>query len=565
LTFTKHFYTFIFCCFLGIFSLNSSAQCSSVSENDSLELVKFYNALNGPNWGDTTWLNLPVENWFGITLNDSCEVSQISLNNANVVQGELPADLDLPGLEILNLNTDSIYGEIPDFQNLPNLQTLNLASNALTGPLPDFQNLAELQVLSISFNELTGAFPSFTNMPELLLLNICPNEFEIGYPDLAEGAPLLNISNQDFSCLNCNGIPEADSLELIRFYESTGGTSWSNDVGWAVEDSIKVNLWFGVELSQDECEVIGIDLNSNNLSGIFPADIQLPSLKELSIQQNAILGELPEMAGFPSLTLLEIYDNKFTENFPNLQLPNLIEIDASFNNFFGEIPDFDNLASLQRLYLRLNNLGGPLPDFNLPQLQYLVLDINDIYDEIPDFSNMPNLEFLEMSNNKFSGTIPDFSNLPKLQYLSLDNNGFCGRIPDFSNLPELGGFSVCPNYLLFGDIPSMSATNLVTDDIDFSCVSDTSDCTNLLSIEQLPVFDWQIAPNPTAGMVNFTFNEISDNMLLSIIDLNGKMLFNHKIMQSNFTLNLNHLANGLYVVKLTNGERVEYERISIKQ
>lgn len=569
MTFHKYFYPFILCCLLSIISLNGSAQCGSVSQTDSLELVKLYNALNGPNWDDTTWLVKPVKDWVGITLEeDSCTVVQITLNGASFVQGELPANLALPDLKVLNLSTDSIYGEIPNFQNLPSLITLNLASNALTGTLPDFTNLVNLENLSVAFNELTGSFPSFTNMPSLEQLIICPNEFEIGYPDLT-GAPMVDIAIQDFSCLNCTSIQVTDSLELIKFYNSTGGSSWSNNTGWEAGDLLPVKQWFGVVLSQDECEIAEINLISNNLSGIFPTDLQLASLEKLSIQQNAVWGALPDMIGLPNLTLLEIYDNQFTENFPNLQLPKLREVDASFNNFFGPIPDFDNLASLQRLYLRLNQLGGPIPDFNLPKLQYLVIDHNDIYDGIPDFSNISNLEFLELSHNNLSGNIPDFSNIPNLQYLSLNNNSLCGSIPDFSNLPELGGFFVCPNEYIDGNQPSMSNTSLSLDDVNYNCIQTgtTFNCDSLLSVgvEQLPTLNWQIAPNPTTGIVHLTLDEISATSEIVLTDLTGQVLLRKKTTQNYFDLDLSHLANGMYVLSLSDGVRLEYEKIIVRR
>ncbi len=46
-------------------------QCNGVSESDSLELVKFYEALGGDDWTDNSgWLVEPVNEWFGVALSE---------------------------------------------------------------------------------------------------------------------------------------------------------------------------------------------------------------------------------------------------------------------------------------------------------------------------------------------------------------------------------------------------------------------------------------------------------------------------------------------------------------
>ena len=160
---------FIMCC-LGLYTQVSKAQ---VSESDSLELVNFYYATGGDNWSNNIgWLVSHVKFWEGITLtDDESAVKEIhflsSAVGSNLV-GEIP-NLNLPNLEILNLNSNQLTGEIPNFNNLINLKHLVLYNNQLTGEIPNF-NLPSLLDLWLNNNQLTGNIPNFSNLFNLRLL-----------------------------------------------------------------------------------------------------------------------------------------------------------------------------------------------------------------------------------------------------------------------------------------------------------------------------------------------------------------------------------------------------------
>lgn len=130
---------------------------------DSLELVKFYQNFDGPNWTDNTnWLvpGMPINTWYGVWLDfDGC-VRQLNLPD-NQLNGPM-YDINLPKVGWLFLNDNLISGQIPDFSNLPNLHSFTASSNQLTGSIPDFADVPTLEQLDLGQNQIewhaTGFF-----------------------------------------------------------------------------------------------------------------------------------------------------------------------------------------------------------------------------------------------------------------------------------------------------------------------------------------------------------------------------------------------------------------------
>jgi polyhydroxybutyrate depolymerase len=70
--------------------------------------------------------------------------------------------------------------------------------------------------------------------------------------------------------------------------------------------------------------------------------------------------------------------------------------------------------------------------------------------------------------------------------------------------------------------------------------------------ETQALLDFSIAPNPTEGWLNLSFEAISSPTLLEITDLHGKMVLK-KILNDNTTqLDISSFANGFYVAKIQN-------------
>lgn len=156
--------------------------------------------------------------------------------------------------------------------------------------------------------------------------------------------------NQAYVFGNCT-TPNYQSLEDL--YNSTNGDQWTNNDGWLV-DCDYCN-WYGVTCDGNQ-NVIGLNLQNNNLSGTLPPSIcQLGFLQNLILNENLIGGDIPSCLG---------------------QLSSLIRLVLNTNNFTGPIPAFTNTPSLITLQLAANELTGTLPS-SLGNLSLLAFAVND--------------------------------------------------------------------------------------------------------------------------------------------------------------------------------------------
>ena len=145
----------------------------------------------------------------------------------------------------------------------------------------------------------------------------------------------------------CTGVSVSDSLELVNFYNATGGENWTNNDGWLVEP---VSNWFGITLSEDGCFVEVIELSQNNLIGVL-LDLNLPNLIALKLMQpfwevNSLSGTIPDFNNLPKIETLNLSHNQLIGNIPDFNnLPNLGYLSVSNNQLTGTIP---NLVEVNR-------------------------------------------------------------------------------------------------------------------------------------------------------------------------------------------------------------------------
>ena len=229
---------------------------------------------------------------------------------------------------------------------------------------------------------------------------------------------------------------KSDSLELIKFYQSTNGDSWEESYHWLSTNPI--TRWDGIGTKE---KIIGNDtiivvdtiyLIGTNMTGILP-DLNLPDLEIFYLAIGNLSGSIPAF------------------NLPSLKELTLFEL-----NLTGEIPSF-NLPYLQLLNLRLNKLSGKIPDFNLPKLKYLYFTENRLSGELPAF-NLPELSYFDIQvNRKLGASVPVF-NTPKLDTLLIGGCGFVS-IPDLNVYPNLNKVSVAGNKLIFKYLEKVAEYN----------------------------------------------------------------------------------------------------------
>ncbi len=263
----------------------TSAEDFNRSE-DSLVLVQFNLATDGPNWNTKWELNNPMTQWPGVILEASGRVSELHLNGNNL-NGVIPLGFgNLLALKQLSLVNNNLSGPIPfTFGNLIKLEDVNLEDNQFNGSIPSqLSNLVELKYLNLSKNSFTGPLPQFIgNLSKLLILNVSENQISGSIP---ASIGLLN------------------NLSIL-------------------------------------------DLSKNNFSGNVPPSIgQLNSIRELYLGNNLLGGELPSSIGdLTSLIHFWVNDNLFTGRVPDLRFALALYSCHLENNSFDQIPDFSVVTS----------------------------------------------------------------------------------------------------------------------------------------------------------------------------------------------------------------------------
>ncbi len=226
---------------------------------DSLQLVQFYNATNGPNWSIKWNLNQPINTWHRVTLTPEGCVMRVEIGN-NLVSGTLP-NINLPNVEIFAIPGNALKGNIPTF-NCPKLIQLNLDNNQLTGSIPNF-NLPQLNVLSLQQNQLTGAIPSF-QLPKLTHLFLTLNQLTGSLPSFN----LPEITSMDLSSNRITGtIPRFTTPKLINLQLQR------NQLTGSIPDLTLPNLAYLI-------------LSDNQLSGCIPRSLQSFCGKTVDLNRN---------------------------------------------------------------------------------------------------------------------------------------------------------------------------------------------------------------------------------------------------------------------------------------
>ena len=282
------------------------------------DLVKLYEAMGGESWTESAnWgTTAPLENWYGIAVDDSTgRVVTINLNRNNL-SGEIPTEIQyFPHLRVLRLDYNQLEGEIPaEIGLLTELRRIDIDGNDFTGSIPpEIGNLAKLEVLWMGGNRMSGPIP-----PELGNL---------------ESLEEIHLYEAGFD----GTIPEAfgnlTELETLRITET----------------KLEGGLPGGLTALGKLREII---LYDNELSDPLPSWLgQLDSLRILFVSDNRIEGPIPpELGQIDSLAFLLVDNNELTGPLP---------------------PGFGDASELYRIWVQGNaDLSGPLPE-DLTRLEEL--------------------------------------------------------------------------------------------------------------------------------------------------------------------------------------------------
>ncbi|CAO2814409.1 unnamed protein product [Amaranthus hypochondriacus] len=267
--------------------------------------------------------------------------------------------------------------------------------------------------------------------------------------------------------------------------------------------------WHGISCSNGNVE--SIMLNDAGLIGEFDFKTlsSLKNLRNLSVSNNQLSGDIMEVSNLKSLEYLDLSRNRFhgsivSSNFT--QLKDLMSVNLSINDFEGRIPSgFLNLKKLKYLDLHSNRFSGDIMELirELGGLSVLDLSCNQfngvldiglgslsfvsnvlyfnvshnslvgelfVHDGTPFFDS---LEVFDGSYNRFNGTIPSFNFVVSLRVLRLANNMLSGTLPEAllqDNSMVLSELDLSENQLegLVGSITSTSLRSLNLSSNQFS-------------------------------------------------------------------------------------------------
>lgn len=473
---------------------------------DSLKLVSIFNASGGINWTRPWNLNLSIDSWQGVKLNNEGCVTELNLTNNNL-SGNLPSDLwNLTSLTRLNLGGNQLVGSISSqIANLTELEWLQLYRNQLSGSIPSqIGSLSKLNKIWLGQNQLTGNIPaSIGNLSLLDQLYLYDNQLVGNIPP-----ELGNLSFLSDLRLGPNQLTGSIPTSLGGLTQLRSLTLSTNQLTGTIPAELG-NLPLLRSLFLHENQLMGgipvefsnlgslktIWLYTNQLSGCFDESLvdlcgQLTSVNinngnnfnaEWTDFCNAGASACIVGSGcrfMDSLALVSVYNstggpawiNTWNLNLPidswyGVQLNSdecVDQLNLSDNNLVGNIPsDLWSLTSLTRLSLSRNQLVGSISSQigNLTELNWLVLNRNQLSGSLPDqLGSLNKLGKIWLNDNQLTGNIPaSIGNLSLLDQLYLHDNQFVGNIPpELGNLNSISDIRLGPNQLT-GGIPTTFA------------------------------------------------------------------------------------------------------------
>ena len=465
--------------FLFLFSTHSI--CQPINTQDSLALVDFYNATNGPGWlNHTNWLTTaPVNTWFGINSVESGRVTNVYLLNNHLV-GHLPESIgNLTALAHLMLMGNELSGTLPSsLGDLPQLEDLELGINLFSGEVPaSYGKLGPkspnyFSNFGFSHNNLSGPLPAFSNCPSSnCYLNFSYNQFNFSSFDSSFHLPLRIDSAQAYLPLidlggkltvAAGGNVNANTYTWYKdgvfvasiTGDSTFTPSFPGNYGVSVRNTALPELTlYGQPAGNIRDSLALVDIfnnsggpnwykNTNWLSSApmsiwfgVTVDPYKGTVTALGLGGNNLIGTIPSSIGnLSSLVTLNLGGNQLSGSIPVSvgTMSNLVSLDVSVNRI-NSIPNglVAGMTNLQALGIAYNQLTGPIPDLGNNWLQNISLSHNQLSGSLAPLKSCNNIQFLDLGYNQLTDTIPDFlTKYPNLHTLYLNNNFLSGKIPN---------------------------------------------------------------------------------------------------------------------------------------
>lgn len=269
----------------------------------------------------------------------------------NLLSGDLPSSTvnSMYGINLF-LHNNNLTGTIP-VTLLENAKILDLRNNKFSGSIPHFTNTGEMIIFLLRGNNLTGSIPrKLCDLSNIRLLDFSDNKLNGTIPSCLYNLS-FGLGKEDvMTSGSAGGYGFVPSFEF-EFYRST----FAVDQFWIDYDTyMSVEIQFatkqrydsyvgGSEFGQGTLDyMLGLDLSSNELSGVVPAELGgLSKLRAMNLSRNFLSSPIPD-------------------SFSNLK--DTESLDLSYNMLHGSIPhQLTNLTSLAVFNVSYNNLSGIVP------------------------------------------------------------------------------------------------------------------------------------------------------------------------------------------------------------
>jgi len=278
----------------------------------------------------------------------------------------------------------------------------------------------------------------------------------------------------------------SDSLELVRFYNNSGGENWTKKTNWLSDKPVW--QWYGVSTKSARVgdkfvhRVIKLDVSLNKVS-INEIDIDFPYLEELNLGfNNSVVKFNEEKVNLPNLKKINLRENDIQDDISKLNKLKFLE-EITINKTKLKSIDGLKLDSLKSIYAAQNEISG-LQNIDCPKLTIIDVSNNSIsnFGNIEIIENLNFLAVLNLSSNKINDSIANIKS-KSITTLNLSRNSLIGNI-DLKNLPKLSELNL--SYNNYSDIIEViNVSELKILDLSYNEIVDIIDNNNLHYLEKL--------------------------------------------------------------------------------
>lgn len=429
---------------------NDALAQESPTDSDRDALIALFEACQSPEWLQArNWAtNAALDDWYGVTVNDSGRVVEINLELPSLDDGAVDAPQKLVGyipktinsldhLETFNLARNKFAGTVPkELGQLQRLKSLNLRFNRLVGTIPkELGELSELRTLDLSDNSLRGRIPvELGKLFELTRLRLYGNQLIGSIP--AELGDLRNLEDLHLGFNELSGFIPAEIGNLSRL---TNLNLYVNRLTGEIPSTIgnlrqlrELSFWsnelFGPipeEISQLG-QLTYLNLNSNNLSGFIPPELsRLHSLSYLLLASNTLEGPLPiELVDMTNVRTLEVANNQVC--LP--ANPTFLNWVARLSSRDVSIDETVCSATDRAILIRLFEMTDGDSWLSSPGWEERSNDLSRWHGiETDDFGRVVTIN---LAANGLTGSLPlSLGHLSHLTNLNLQDNELSGRLP----------------------------------------------------------------------------------------------------------------------------------------